>query len=54
MQHGISIGVDMLNDDVSALDFDQLSYQVVKFRKANYFKSLTGYTENIPKQSNLR
>ena len=29
MQHGISIGVDMLND-VSALDFDQLSYQVVK------------------------
>jgi dihydropteroate synthase len=29
MQHGISIGVDILND-VSALDFDQLSYQVVK------------------------
>ena len=29
MQHGISIGVDMLND-VSALDFDQLSYQVLK------------------------
>jgi dihydropteroate synthase len=29
MQHGISIGVDMLND-VSALDFDQLSYQIVK------------------------
>ena len=29
MQHGISIGVDMLND-VSALDFDQLSCQVVK------------------------
>ena len=29
MQHGISIGVDMLND-VSALDFDQLSYQVAK------------------------
>ena len=29
MQHGISIGVDMLND-VSALDFDQQSYQVVK------------------------
>ena len=29
MQHGLSIGVDMLND-VSALDFDQQSYQVVK------------------------
>ena len=29
MQHGISIGVDMLND-VSALDFDQQSYQIVK------------------------
>jgi dihydropteroate synthase len=29
MQHGISLGVDMLND-VSALDFDQQSYQVVK------------------------
>lgn len=29
MQHGISIGVDMLND-VSALDFDRLCYQVVK------------------------
>ena len=29
MQHGLSIGVDMLND-VSALDFDPQSYQVVK------------------------
>ena len=29
MQHGISIGVSILND-VSALDFDQQSYQVVK------------------------
>ena len=29
MQHGLSIGVDLLND-VSALDFDQQSYQVVK------------------------
>jgi dihydropteroate synthase len=29
MQHGISIGVDILND-VSALDFDNESYQVVK------------------------
>ena len=29
MQHGLSIGVDMLND-VSALDFDPKSYQVVK------------------------
>jgi dihydropteroate synthase len=29
MQHGLSIGVDLLND-VSALDFDPRSYQVVK------------------------
>ena len=29
MQHGLSIGVDMLND-VSALDFDPQSYQVIK------------------------
>ena len=29
MQHGLSIGVDLLND-VSALDFDPQSYQVVK------------------------
>jgi len=29
MQHGVSIGVDILND-VSALDFDNESYQVVK------------------------
>jgi len=29
MQHGISLGVDILND-ISALDFDQLSFQVVK------------------------
>ena len=29
MQHGLSIGVDLLND-VSALDFDQQSFQVVK------------------------
>ena len=29
MQHGISIGVDLLND-VSALDFDPQSYQVIK------------------------
>ena len=29
MQHGISIGVDLLND-VSALDFDPHSYQVIK------------------------
>ena len=29
MQHGVSIGIDILND-VSALDFDNESYQVVK------------------------
>ncbi len=29
MQHGLSIGVDIIND-VSALDFDEQSYQVVK------------------------